>query len=196
MRDFTRADVDKRLKWQKDTSPFVANLNLQLGMPEERARWFEHRLNRRNVLWFAVDDENGQMIGDLSLRNVSWVEKCASLGIVIGRQYRSRGYGTESITALLSYVFDVLGFKALSLEAAAHNQAALKCYKKSGFAECGTFWGRPIPRVDPGFLDNADYREYWRHFRWNARNVLEVYYHRMQVESRKFSQLKGRSIGS
>lgn len=196
VRDFTRADVDMRLRWQKDTSPFLASLNLQLGMPRDRERWFEQRLNRRNVLWFAVDDENGQMIGDLSLRNISWVEKSAAVGIVIGRQYRSRGYGTESIKALLDYIFDVLGFKALTLEAAAHNQAALKCYKKCGFAECGTFWGRPIPQVDPGFLKDDDYREHWRHFRWNARDVLEVYYYRMRTESRKFSQLKGGSIGS
>jgi diamine N-acetyltransferase len=196
VRDFTRDDVDKRLKWQKDTGPFVANLNLQLGMPKERDRWFEQRLNRRNVLWFALDNEKRQMIGDLSLRNISWIEKSAALGIVIGRQYRSRGYGTESIKILLNHVFDILGFNVLTLDAAAHNRAAVKCYKKSGFVQCGTFWGRPVPRVDPGFLKDDDYREYWRHFRWNKRNVLEVYYYKMQAESRKKSQLKGKSIGS
>ena len=196
VRDFIRSDVDKRLKWQKDTSPFVASLNLQLGMPEDRDSWFEQRLSQRNVLWFTVDDENGQMIGDLSLRNISWVEKTAALGILIARQYRSRGYGTESIKVLLNYVFDVLGFKALTLDAAAHNRAAIKCYKNCGFAESATFWGPPIPRVDPAFLEDEDYREYWPHFRWNAHKVLEVYYYKMQVESGKFSQLRGKSIGS
>jgi len=187
VRDFTREDVDKRLKWEPDTSPFLRNLNLHLGLPEDRDRWLEQRLSQRNTLWFAVDDEQGRMIGDLSLRNISWAEKTATLGIVLGKQYRGRGYGTEAVKLLKQYAFDILGFKALTLEAAAHNKAAIRCYSKCGFVECGNYWGQPVPLVDPEFLEDENYSKYWKYFRSNPFSVLEVFYHRMRATNERFA---------
>lgn len=183
VRDFVRDDVDKRLKWRPFTDPFLVNLNLNLGFPADRQRWYEQRVNTHNALWYAIDDQQGRLIGEMSLRNISWAQKNAVLGILLGAEYMNQGYGTEAIKLIEEYVFSAMGFKALTLEVAAHNIRAKRCYEKCGFKSCGSHWARPNPLVNADILNDEKYSEYHKYFRLNSANMFEVFYIDMRAKS-------------
>jgi RimJ/RimL family protein N-acetyltransferase len=87
---------------------------------------------------FGVDTLDGKHIGNCVYYNVSSNESKAEVGIMIGnRDYWNHGYGYETITALLSYIFSRTGLERVYLTTLEWNIRAQKCFKKCGFLECG-----------------------------------------------------------
>jgi len=82
--------------------------------------------------------ENDKLIGNCGLIDVEQVTRKAELGIFIGeKEYWNMGYGTEAITLLLDYSFNLLNLHNIMLEVFAFNERAIECYKKIGFKEIG-----------------------------------------------------------
>lgn len=63
------------------------------------------------------------------------------LGIILDREYRDEGIGTEMIRTLLGYAKDYK-FKILKLSVFDNNLRAIHTYEKLGFKKCGV-----IPKV-------------------------------------------------
>ncbi len=188
IRDYLRSDVDTRCKWQPFADPFLEHLNLRLGLPKHRDRWFEERLERRDALWYAIEDENRRMIGEIMLRDISWNKKTAVLSILLGAEYANRGYGTKAIEIMLSHLFNALEFNALSLDVAAHNRGAIRCYEKCGFKKIGTHWDRPNPRFDIDIFSDDKYIDLRKFFRRNPSGKTEVLFIDMQIIRKNFEK--------
>lgn len=74
----------------------------------------------------------------VNLHGIDPINRSAFLGIVIGeKEYWSRGYGTEAITLILDYGFNILNLHSVGLGVIAFNEQAIACYKKVGFKEAG-----------------------------------------------------------
>ncbi|MCF7815351.1 MAG: GNAT family N-acetyltransferase, partial [Candidatus Cloacimonetes bacterium] len=59
-------------------------------------------------------------------------------GIFIGnKNYWGKGYGSEALSLLLDYGFNILNLNNIMLETFSFNERALKSYKKVGFKEIG-----------------------------------------------------------
>lgn len=79
-----------------------------------------------------------EYIGQIDLIKINWVNRVATIGIVIGtKENLSKGYGTEAIKLLQEFAFNRLNLNKLDLEVRAYNQRAINCYKKCGFIEEG-----------------------------------------------------------
>ncbi len=84
---------------------------------------------------FAVDTLDGKHIGNCSYYNISGTKGEAELGIMIGnRDYWDKGYGTDTVTTLVNYVFTQTSLNRIYLKTLESNIRAQKCFKKSGFA--------------------------------------------------------------
>ncbi|NMB39293.1 MAG: GNAT family N-acetyltransferase [Firmicutes bacterium] len=58
---------------------------------------------------FVLD---GTVIGDVALQDIDWKNRSCSIGLGITKlEYRSKGYGTETVKTIIHY-----GFKNLGLE--------------------------------------------------------------------------------
>ncbi|MBO4816215.1 MAG: GNAT family N-acetyltransferase [Clostridia bacterium] len=85
-----------------------------------------------------VTIEDNKMIGTVSLEDINTINRTATLGIFIGdKNYRDKGYGTESIKLILEYGFKYMNLNNIKLDLMAFNTRALKCYEKCGFKEYG-----------------------------------------------------------
>ena len=99
-----------------------------------------------------------RLVGITQLKNIHAVHRSAELTIQIGEEAdRGRGYGTEAVTALISYGWRELNLHRISLRVLAGNVAATKAYESAGL----TVEGRLRSCV---FIDN----------RWNDMLVMAI----------------------
>ncbi len=87
---------------------------------------------------FAVETLDGKHIGNCSYYGIDETKGEAELGIMIGnRDYWDKGYGADTVTALISYIFHQTNLERTYLKTLESNIRAQKCFQKCGFTPCG-----------------------------------------------------------
>ncbi len=85
---------------------------------------------------FAIDTLDGKHIGNCSYYNISQTKGTTELGIMIGdRDYWGKGYGTDTVSTLVDYIFRQTGLKRIYLKTLESNIRAQQCFQKCGFTE-------------------------------------------------------------
>jgi len=87
---------------------------------------------------FAVETLDGKHIGNCTYYNVNEAKSEAELGIMIGnRAHWDKGYGTDTVSTLISYIFRNTNLKRIYLKTLDSNIRAQKCFQKCGFTPYG-----------------------------------------------------------
>ncbi len=68
----------------------------------------------------------------------------AGMDLFLGASYQDRGLGTDAVATMARYLVRQRGHHRLTIDPAAHNERAIRCYEKIGFRRVGVM------------------REYWR----------------------------------
>ena len=106
------------------------------------------RSGRQRVIWQALLvlaylrkgetlDDPPVLIGNIHLWGARPKDRCATLGIALGREYIGRGYGTDAMRVIVSYGFREMGLHRIQLGVAPFNPAGIRAYEKAGFVEEG-----------------------------------------------------------
>lgn len=88
-------------------------------------------------------------IGLVDLFGISAIHGNAQIGIYILPRFRGKGYGTQAVSILGKYAYDILNVRTLLAKVASPNKASIRMFEKSGYSKCGllTDWlriaGRP-----------------------------------------------------
>jgi len=61
----------------------------------------------------------------------------AGIDISIHPDWHGQGIGTDAVRTLARHLFDDLGHHRVTIDPAAHNAAAIACYRKVGFRDVG-----------------------------------------------------------
>jgi aminoglycoside 6'-N-acetyltransferase len=61
----------------------------------------------------------------------------AGIDIYLGGRFQGRGAGTEAVTLLAGFLFQARGHHRLTIDPAAANTPAIRCYTKAGFRPVG-----------------------------------------------------------
>ena len=131
-------DVEKFTEWLNDfeTTDYTGRSAIVTTLEGDR-KYLEENSNPE-ATFVIVTLEDDKMIGTVSLEHIDWINRTATLGIFIGdKEFRSKGYGTESIRLILEYGFKYMNLYNIKLDLMEFNERALKCYKKCGFKEYG-----------------------------------------------------------
>jgi len=87
---------------------------------------------------FAIETQDGKHIGNCVYYGVDETKGEAELGIMIGdRDYWDKGYGADTVTTLVSYIFRRTNLNRIWLKTLDWNTRAQKCFQKCGFTPCG-----------------------------------------------------------
>jgi len=106
---------------------------------------------------FAIETVEGEHIGNCGCYDIDEATGEAELGIMIGnRDYWNKGYGTEAMSLLVSYIFRRTNLKRLYLKTLDWNSRAQKCFNKCGF----TFSGHLV-KNGLSFVLMEIHREWW-----------------------------------
>jgi len=141
LREKKLADAINDYSWQTD--PELAQLDAipQLTMTFSRylsnyASELRYSPSTRHP--FAVETLDGKHIGNCVYYDINNTKGEAELGIMIGnRDYWGKGYGSDAVTALVSYIFRQTNLKRIYLKTLDSNRRAQKCFQKCGFTPYG-----------------------------------------------------------
>lgn len=107
---------------------FPTNMN-------DQQKWFESLSCVGNNQRFAIDVPDFGLIGTANLVEIDWKNRNAFHGMMLGdRDIRGKGYGVDTIMAMMRYVFDELGLNRLDGAMLETNEASIHVYcKKCGW---------------------------------------------------------------
>lgn len=88
---------------------------------------------------FMIDEPELGLIGTANLVNIDWKNRNALHGMMLGdKETRGKGYGTDTVMAIMRYAFDYLGLERLDTDIIEYNEASLKLYLgRCGWVEEG-----------------------------------------------------------
>ena len=103
---------------------------------ERIAKW---SANEDDRLGFAIEtlDDPSVLVGHVGLWGWQTKDRCATIGIALGREHIGRGYGTDAMRVIVSYGFREMGLHRIQLGVAPFNPAGIRAYEKAGFVEEG-----------------------------------------------------------
>ena len=132
-------DAEKYVKWMNDrkVTDGIASTAKLINTISEKA-WIEKIMERGAFTFSIVLKENDELVGNCGIMDFDAIHGTGTLGIFIGEEeYRSNGYGAETIELLLDFAFNQLRCHNIDLGVFDFNERAIACYKKVGFKEYG-----------------------------------------------------------
>jgi diamine N-acetyltransferase len=160
IRPMVRRDVEAMITWRPTVDPLYEPYDLPGRDRADHLRWFQWRSHDPSRRLFVIEDEQAQVIGSLTLREIDG-QQSARLGITLGADYVSQGYGTEALRLFIDYHFGVMGFAHLMLDVCATNLRAVRTYRAVGFSQVGEHY-RPAAHSS---YDIVRREERYRHLR-------------------------------
>lgn len=98
--------------------------------------WYRTRNNQRDRLDLAiVDKQTNRIVGEVVLNQYNPEDHSMNYRILIGKDGRDRGFGTEATHLFCAYVFKQTDLKELTLSVFDFNPRAKHVYEKIGFKE-------------------------------------------------------------
>ena len=114
--------------------------------PEVRARWrgddlaaeLVEDLDDDDLHLYAIEDAGGTVIGAIQWSAEEDPDyRHASMDLYLAPTAHGRGLGTDAVRTLVRHLFEDQGHHRLTIDPAADNVAAIRCYAKAGFREVG-----------------------------------------------------------
>lgn len=95
------------------------------------------RLSREHN-YCIVDLKTDRLIGICGFMGIDHLNQTAEVGIFIGaKDCWGKGYGSEALSLLVKYGFNVLNFHNIMLKVLSNNERAVRCYERVGFRTFG-----------------------------------------------------------
>lgn len=146
---------------------FPTNLN-------DQEKWFAGLSANSIHQRFAIDSPDLGMIGTANLVDIDWKNKNAFHGMLLGdKDIRGKGYGIDTVMAIMKYAFEELGLNRLDGSIIEYNVASYKLYvEKCGWKEEGRqrtwyfrknqYWDRIIVGITKeDYFNQLQKNNYW-----------------------------------
>lgn len=164
IRPMERADLAAMMKWRRFADPLYQPFDFPRQSHAEHLRWFEWRSKDPSRRLCTIEDESQRVIGSLTLREING-RRSSRLGITLGADFVSQGYGTEALQLFLDYYFGEMGFQRMILDVAATNLRAVRCYLSLGFRQSGSHYRAATEPTYRIVHEEPQYRHLRRFFR-------------------------------
>jgi diamine N-acetyltransferase len=156
LRALELADVPTTAAWRND--PAVRDQILSFRFPVTHVmetKFIERAIAGESTdqcVLGIVDRSDEALCGIVYLRDIDWISRHASFGIMIGRRDRQhRGMGRRALGLILHHGFDVLNLERIYLYVVQYNQSAIALYESAGFVHEGRL--RRHVALDGGYHD-------------------------------------------
>ena len=136
------SDAENDYLWQTDPELSALDAMEPSTMPfrefyREYIGWLKNP--NTNRITFGIDTPDGKHIGNCVYYNIDEDKQETEIGIMIGnRNYWNKGYGADTISTLIDYIYRDRKFNRVYLKTLETNLHAQKCFQKCGLTSCGS----------------------------------------------------------
>ena len=168
---FERSDFKQLINWIPDEAMLItwSGSLFKFPLTTESLEWYIKDTNDLQhsdaFVYKAVDDETGDVVGHISLGNISRKNRSGRITrVLVSQCVRGKGICQSMIKAVLKIGFEDLKLHRISLGVYGTNPSALTCYEKCGFQKEGIsrdtllYQGRFYSIVEMSMLED-EYRE-------------------------------------
>ncbi|GAU77128.1 GNAT family N-acetyltransferase [Fusibacter sp. 3D3] len=141
LRSIERGDVELAWQYMNNEDTFY---NLSVGIPypmnrDNETDWYESQRKRSDAYNFAICNvEDDLYIGGCGINSIDWNNRSCNIGIFIGDdKFKGKGFGTEAMALLLSFIFNQISVDRVELRVFSFNERAVKSYIKNEFVQEG-----------------------------------------------------------
>ena len=144
-------DLIGYLGWLRDVenNSFIQSARVDYGL-DELSRFIDSANRDEFSLLFGIFlNVDGKFIGTLKVAPIDPRLSEAWLGLMIGDpKYRGLGYGRESLSAVLAFLFQDLEISTVFLGVSLDNLPAISLYKNLGFTEVNNKDGKIVMKIE------------------------------------------------
>ncbi len=106
----------------------------------ERDRAYREREARPDSIVLAVDGETQASLAYFALHGIDWAHRqVGNFGLRVHPHHTGQGAGTAILLAVVGWLFRG-GMSSVSVDVAASNARAVRCYEKAGFVRSEILW--------------------------------------------------------
>lgn len=142
--DIQQEDTEKIVFWRSDPKVYCFFLSPHKVTTEEHLNWFHSRylLDETRYDFMAKQKGTGESIGVFGVRYLP-DQNAAEISYILGKTFRSQGYATEAMTAVMDFSQDFWPIQQWIAEIHKGNASSLHFAQKLGFTKVGEnspFW--------------------------------------------------------
>lgn len=144
LREVRKSDLKQ---FQKFRNSYEDTKNFRTWYPltkyNQGKYWTEIVNNHDKHIVFTIIKRNSiiyplyHTIGEVRCSYIDWVNRKGEIGIVIGKEFRRKGYATEALELLMEFVFNRMNLNRLEAQYIEDNDASRKLFHGLGFIEEG-----------------------------------------------------------
>ena len=139
IRPLVLKDVYHMRNWGSHKNPLLSDYNFPPMSDRQIRKWYKYKTNSFFYKYYGVLNEDRRLIGYLGIKEIKYIRRESTLGIVFDPNYVDKGYGSETLSTFLKYYFNHMKMKRMYLEVAEFNKRAHKVYEKMGFRPAGYY---------------------------------------------------------
>ncbi|MEH6849840.1 GNAT family N-acetyltransferase [Bacillus pseudomycoides] len=115
-----------------DDIPFPTTL-------EDNKTFFNGISSKKEEFIFGIfDKESNELIGSCGVFAINWKNSTCFVGISIGTKWQNKGFGTDTMNTLISFIFNYIHINKIKLQVFSFNANAIRSYEKCHFVKEGT----------------------------------------------------------
>jgi len=143
--DLNELDLDKELVPYNDTFCLPSYSEADDVREEQLSKWVEadqkmKPLQDDNTLWLGIEKQDpSKLIGYLTIRFTDSDHQQVEFGIVLNRDFRRKGFGTEAVVGILRFCFKGISVHRVSASCDSQNVPARRMLEKAGMRCEGEF---------------------------------------------------------
>lgn len=129
---------------------------------ENEKSFVNSAMNCRDELFNFVIEELGtkDIIGGCGINEMDRKNSVATIGIWLGKEFHGKGFASDTLRVLCSFIFDELNVNKVKLDYFDFNDAGKKCYESVGFIQEGVHrkeifrYGKYHDKISMGLFRN------------------------------------------
>lgn len=132
---FTKQDFQRLINWINSEEELITFAGPGFSFPLDNNQLLEYITSDTRQIFKVIDVGSNIVIGHCELNNINFTTKSARVcRFLIGeKSFRDKGYCKIILNKLISFAFNELGLKTLTLKVYRQNTKAVECYEKCGF---------------------------------------------------------------
>ena len=93
---------------------------------------------KEEFLFGIFEKGSNELIGSCGVFAINWKNSTCFVGISIGSKWHNKGFGTDAMNTLTSFIFNYIHVHKIKLNVFSFNTSAIRSYEKCHFSKEGT----------------------------------------------------------